>query len=83
MIISENITAEVREQAAKVRKRMEQKEYILTEAEYETLLQYTARKCRLNGKGEAYIPVLLEDEIKDYYFRNTINSISFAVMALA
>lgn len=57
--------------------------FMLTEAEFESLLQYTARKCRIAEKDEDYFLLLLEDEIKDYYFRITINEASMAIMASA
>lgn len=77
---AENIGRETREQADRVRKEAEKSEYILTEAEYETLLQYTIRKSRRNGKDDSYIPILLETEIRDYFFRNAVNAITFLRM---
>ena len=35
------------------------------------------------GKGRDYVPLLLEDEIKNYYFRNTVTAISLINMAVA
>lgn len=81
--LCELISTDARESAESVRKDAEQKGFILTGAEYEALLQYTARKCRLNGKGEDYLPILLADEIKDYFFRNAINVTSMLMMATA
>lgn len=39
---------------------------------YATAVQ-TRRKVDLNGKGDDYIPVLLENELKDLVMRNQIN----------
>ena len=39
---------------------------------YDTL-QYTIRKAELNGKDESYIPILLENELRDFLMRNRIN----------
>ena len=37
------------------------------------VIRYTVRKCELNGKGEDYIPVLFENELRDYLMRREIN----------
>ena len=34
---------------------------------------YTGRKCKCNGKGESYIPILFETELVDYFTRLAIN----------
>lgn len=62
-----DITAETK----KVREDMEKQGYVLTEEEYQIILEYTIRKSDRCGKGRDYVPLLLEDEIKNYYFRNT------------
>ena len=77
--MNESISCAAREQADCVRADAEKRGFILTGAEYEAILQYTARKC----KDEDYLPLLIEDEIKDYFFRNAINAVSLAAMALA
>ncbi|MCC8157493.1 MAG: hypothetical protein LIO54_09495 [Oscillospiraceae bacterium] len=63
-----------RNQSQEVREKLEKDGYVLASAEYEALLQYTARKSRLNKKPDDYIPLLLEDEIGNYFFRNAINA---------
>ena len=78
-----SISTDAREKAESVRKAAEDKGFVLTGAEYEALLQYTARKCEVNGKGEDYLPLLLADEIKDYFFRNAINATTLLRMATA
>ena len=78
-----SISTDAREKAETVRKEAEDKGFVLSGAEYEALLQYTARKCEINGKGEDYLPLLLEDEIKDYFFRIANNAKTLLRMALA
>lgn len=74
-----DITAETK----KVREDMEKQGYVLTEEEYQIILEYTIRKSDRCGNGRDYVPLLLEDEIKNYYFRNTVTAISLINMAVA
>lgn len=37
------------------------------------VLDYSVRKCEVNGKGMEYLPILFENELRDYYTRLTIN----------
>ena len=37
------------------------------------ITQYTIRKAELNGKDESYVPILLENELKDFLMRKKIN----------
>lgn len=37
------------------------------------VLAYSARKCIANGKGMDYLPILYENELRDYYMRLAIN----------
>lgn len=37
------------------------------------IFAYTVRKCELNGKGDDYIPILFENELKDHIAREVIN----------
>ena len=39
------------------------------------ILRYTIRKCELNGKGEDYIPILFENELRDFVMREEINAL--------
>ena len=59
-----DITAETK----KVREDMEKQGYVLTEEEYQIILEYTIRKSDRCGKGRDYVPLLLEDEIKNNGF---------------
>jgi len=47
--------------------------YIFDEAEKIDVLIYTIRKCELNKKGEDYIPILYENELRDFVMRKVIN----------
>lgn len=37
------------------------------------ILTYTIRKCELNGKGKDYIPILYENELRDFLIGREIN----------
>ena len=50
-----DITAETK----KVREDMEKQGYVLTEEEYQIILEYTIRKSDRCGKGRDYVPLLL------------------------
>lgn len=39
------------------------------------VLRYTIRKAELNGKGDDYVPVLFENELRDFLMRKEINRI--------
>lgn len=47
------------------------------------ILQQKQRKSVRTWKSRDYVPLLLEDEIKNYYFRNTVTAISLINMAVA
>ena len=68
-------------EALEVRKRLEGEGYVLTQQEYELILEHTERKMKLTGRGADYLPLLLEDEIKHYFFRCAINAATFLMMA--
>lgn len=74
---------DITKETNKVREDMEKQGYVLTEEEYQILFEHTIRKSNRCGNGKGYVPLLLEDEIKDYYFRNTVTAISFINMAVA
>lgn len=38
------------------------------------ILQYTERKARQNGKGQDYVPILFENELRDFVTRSVINA---------
>ena len=39
------------------------------------IFQHTIRKADLNGKDEAYVPLLLRNELEDHVMRERINAI--------
>lgn len=47
--------------------------YIFEESEAREVFAYTLRKCEINGKGPDYIPILFENELRDYLMRAYIN----------
>lgn len=47
--------------------------YIFDEAEVRDVFAYTVRKCEINRKGPDYIPILFENELRDYLMRAYIN----------
>ena len=56
------LTPELAEIVAKVQ---EQTGYIFCPVETADILAYTHRKCEINGKGEDYVPILFENELRD------------------
>ena len=56
-----------------IRESMEKEGYKLQDGEYENLLEYDRRKAKSAGKDESYLPLLLPDVIKEYFFRAYIN----------
>ncbi len=49
--------------------------YIFSLQEISDVLAFTRRKCFINGKGDGYVPVLFENELRDYGMRLIINQI--------
>lgn len=43
--------------------------------EVKWVVQYTIRKCELNGKDAEYFYLLLRDELRDFLFRAYINAV--------
>lgn len=39
----------------------------------DSILSYTKRKAELNGKGPGYVPILFENELRDFVMRKVIN----------
>ena len=66
-----------------VRKTMEEKGMVLTQQEFDLIVLHARRKLEIIHKGEEYLPLLLEDEIKNYFFRITVNAAGLMMMALA
>ena len=64
--LTETLNTSVEEVEAKVG-------YEFSEDEVLDVLAYTVRKCEINGKGEDYIPILFENELRDFVMREAIN----------
>lgn len=47
--------------------------YIFDESEVREVFAYTLRKCEINGKSYDYVPILFENELRDYLMRAYIN----------
>lgn len=41
--------------------------------EVDSILAFTKRKADLNGKGPDYVPILFENELRDFVMREVIN----------
>lgn len=63
-----------------VRKELEQEGYRLRDEEYQSLLEYSRRKIAVAGKDESYLPLLLPDVIKEYFFMAYVNSVTILAM---
>lgn len=55
---------------------------LITCKEMDELIELCKRKMKITGveDKESYLLLLLEDEIKDAIFRNTVNDISLSIM---
>ena len=66
------------EQIMQIVKEVQQKvQYVFTADEVQEFLAYTRRKCEVNGKGEPYVPILFENELRDYVARKRINLMGY------
>lgn len=50
----------------------------ITDEEYERILEHSKRKLEIIHKDDDYLPLLLENEIRDYCSARAINMISLA-----
>lgn len=41
--------------------------------EVDSILAFTQRKADLNGKGSDYVPILFENELRDFVMRMIVN----------
>lgn len=63
-----------------IKQELEKDGYILSNAEFQSLLEYARRKAEVAGKDESYLPLLLPDVIKEYFFRAYITETSLLMM---
>lgn len=49
--------------------------HTLSQSQFEEVLEYVRHKARVTGHEEDYVPMLLEDEIQNYLFQETINNL--------
>lgn len=52
---------------------LEKDGYKISNAEFSCLVEYAKRKVKIAGKDESYIPILLPDMVKEYFFRMGVN----------
>ena len=79
--VSEHISESLRNECDAVRQAQAMAGMQVDDTEYEKLLAFTVRKARMNEKNDEYIPLLLEDTIKEHHFQQAINAVSMQVMA--
>lgn len=63
-----------------IRKELEKEGYKLPDDTFRTLLEYTRRKATISGQDESYLPVLLLDVVKEYFFRTAISAAGMLLM---
>ena len=56
-----------------VKRQLEKDGYKISNAEFSCLVEYAKRKAKIAGKDENYIPILLPDMVKEYFFRMGVN----------
>lgn len=56
-----------------IKKEIEKDGYTLTNAEFSCLVEYARRKAEVAGKDESYLPYLIPDVVKEYFFRAWVN----------
>ncbi len=65
-------------QYPEIKEKLEEQGYEFPDGLYEWLLAYARRKAEVAGKGESYIPYLLPDVVREYFFREYINMTTIA-----
>lgn len=70
------------EELNRILQEWQDKGFEISEDEVEHLLMYCNRKMDLNRieNREEYLPLLFADEVKNYLFRQTVNTISILRM---
>lgn len=56
-----------------VKQQLEKDGYKISNAEFSCLVECAKRKVKIAGKDERYIPILLPDMVKEYFFRMGVN----------
>lgn len=56
-----------------VKQQLEKDGYKISNAEFSCLIEYAKRKVKIAEKDESYIPILLPDMVKEYFFRMGVN----------
>ena len=58
----------------KIRRNLEKKGYRVADSQFCKIVTLAKRKAIISGKGEKYIELLLPDVVKDYFFREAVNT---------
>lgn len=69
------------ERYADIKDKLDQSGLQTTQEEFDGLVAYARRKAQAAGKDESYLPYLLPDVVKEYFFRNYINAVTALRMA--
>ena len=65
-----------------VKQQLEKDGYKISNAEFSCLVEYAKRKVKIAGKDESYIPILLPDMVKEYFFRMGVNLETMSKMTM-
>lgn len=65
-----------------IRKQTAEEGYSVSDTVFGDLVGYARRKAEIAGQGEAYIPMLLPDVIREWCIRNAINAFSTEAMKI-
>lgn len=57
-----------------IRRNLEKKGYRVADSQFYKIVNLAKRKAIISGKGEKYIELLLPDVVKDYFFREAVNT---------
>lgn len=52
---------------------LEKEGYVISDSEFDCIVEYARRKAEASGKSESYLPVLIPDVVKEYFFRAAFN----------
>lgn len=63
-----------------IKEEFERNGYKISDAEFFCMVEYARRKVRASGKDEKYLPLLLPDVIREYFFRAAVSTASVLCM---
>ncbi|MCC8066392.1 MAG: hypothetical protein LIO94_04740 [Clostridiales bacterium] len=56
-----------------IKDELENKGYVISDSEFDCIVEYARRKAETSGKDEGYLPLLIPDVVKEYFFRTACN----------